>query len=798
MPLNGRSFQTLIALTPGVVLTQTNANAPGQFSVNGQRTDANYFTVDGVSANFGSSAGSGAALYQTAGGAIPALSASGGTNSLVSVDAMQEFRIQTSSFAPEFGSTPGGQVAIVTRSGTNQFHGTLFDYFRNDVLDARDWFVNQNGLQKPKERQNDFGGVLGGHIIKNKTFFFFSYEGLRLRQPRVAVTLVPDNQSRQTAPAPTMPFLNAFPVANGQALGNGVAKFTASYSDPSSLDAYSIRIDHAIHSKLSLFGRYNNAPSDTVQRQTSQALSDLQTTQITTRTFTLALVANIAKDKINELRVNYSTSRAAGFYSLDQFGGAVPLSDGALFPTGFSSSNGRYQFFVNGVGGLLIGKDVTNEQRQVNVLDNLQITRDAHLLKFGFDYRWLAPLAGPSAYQQLAFFFGMTGSSGALSGVLPFDGITALQGSALLSQNFSLYGQDTWKATQRLTLTYGLRWNVNPALRGKNSNSELFTVSGLDNPATMTLAPRGTPLYATTYGNVAPRVGVAYKLTQSQNWGSVLRGAFGVFYDLGTGSLGAATSGFPHSANKFLFGVPFPVTGPQAAPPIISSNPPVSLIYVSDPHLKLPRTYEWNVAVEQSLGADQTVSATYVGALGRDLLRQDTLSSPNPTFTGSVSVTRNTSASYFHALQVKFQRRLSLGLQVLASYSFSHSIDSGSEDFFLYNTPGAVTNSYVDRGNSDFDVRHAFTAAVSYDVPAPGRSAVAHLLLGGWSLDAFVMARSALPVGISTAISVVNGSVYSARPNVVPGVPLYLYGSQYPGGKRFNSAAFIAPTPGQR
>src|SRR5437870_8106639 len=135
------------------------------------------------------------------------------------MDAMQEFRIQTSSFAPEFGRAPGGQISIVTRSGTNAFHGTLFEYFRNSALDARDWFVNFNGLAKPTDRLNDFGGVLGGPVLKDKTFFFFSYEGLRLRQPSTQQSAVPDAQSRQQAPAAMRPYLNAFPIANGAALG---------------------------------------------------------------------------------------------------------------------------------------------------------------------------------------------------------------------------------------------------------------------------------------------------------------------------------------------------------------------------------------------------------------------------------------------------------------------------------------------------------------------------------------------------------------------------------------------------
>src|SRR5262249_11260493 len=167
-------------------------------SVNGQRADANYFTVDGVSANFGVTGYF--PLVQSAGGALPALGAFGGTNSLVCGGALQEFRVQTCSFAPEFGRTPGGQVSLVTRSGTNAFHGTLFEYFRNDVLDANDWFANANGLPKPEERQNDFGGVFGGPVFKDKTFFFFSYEGLRLRQPASQESVVPDLASRQAAP----------------------------------------------------------------------------------------------------------------------------------------------------------------------------------------------------------------------------------------------------------------------------------------------------------------------------------------------------------------------------------------------------------------------------------------------------------------------------------------------------------------------------------------------------------------------------------------------------------------------
>ena len=201
--------------------------------------------------------------------------------------------MQTSSFAPEFGRTPGGQISIATRSGSNAFHGTLFDYFRNSVLDARDWFVNFSGLPKPQTRQHDFGGVIGGPVRKDKTFFFFSYEGLRLRQPSSLQTAVPNNASRQAAPAGSRPFLNAFPVSNGPALNGGLAQFNASFSNPSTLDAYSIRMDQVVTSKVSLFGRYNFSPSSVAQRgpffSSGRVLSTTNKVSASMHTFTAGL-----------------------------------------------------------------------------------------------------------------------------------------------------------------------------------------------------------------------------------------------------------------------------------------------------------------------------------------------------------------------------------------------------------------------------------------------------------------------------------------------------------------------------
>src|SRR6202167_183597 len=308
LPLNGRSFSSLIELAPGVVLTVSNSYDQGQFSVNGQRPDANYFTVDGVGANLGTSATN---LGQGGAGQLPATSAFGGTSNLVPLDALEEFRILTSTLAPEYGRTPGAQISVVTKSGTNTFHGTAFEYFRNDKLDANDWFANANALARPELRQNDFGGVMGGPIKKDKLFFFGSYEGLMVRQPHVADTYVPSLSSRQNAPTAVQPLLNAFPLPNGQNLGNGTAAFSASYSDPSSLNSSGIRIDYLLAPKVVIFGRYSDAPSSLAQRAPGgDESSNVEHINYRTQSLTLGSDQALRPQWTNEFRFNYSRSRA--------------------------------------------------------------------------------------------------------------------------------------------------------------------------------------------------------------------------------------------------------------------------------------------------------------------------------------------------------------------------------------------------------------------------------------------------------------------------------------------------------
>jgi hypothetical protein len=456
-------------------------------------------------------------------------------------------------------------------------------------------------------------------------------------------------------------------------------------------------------------------------------------------------------------------------------------------------------FLINGAGEYAQGNIATDVQHQINLIDNVSVIAGAHQLKFGVDYRRLAPKSSPFAYRQFVQFSGVTAApGGALSGRASFVQPGVFQANSLRAQNVSVYGQDTWNLTRHLAATYGVRWDVNPALKGTDAATEPFTVIGLNNPAALTLAPRGTPLYATTYGNVAPRFGLAYQFSESSTWQRVLRAGFGTFYDLGQGTLGGVTSYFPYSATKVLPSLaPFPLNAQDAAPPPVTTNPPVNTILVSDPALKLPKTYQWNIALEQSIGASGTLSATYIGARGRELLRVTQLFNPNPDFQ-SVAVTDNSGWSDYNALQLKLDRRLSHGLRGTASYTLAHSTDNVSTDAANYRTTSGAAGAHADRGDSDFDIRHAFTAGVTYTLPSAGSGTIARALLSDWSLDAFVFARSAAPVDIVGGITFGAGTALASRPNVNPGVPLELDGPQYPGGKIFNHAAFTASPPGQQ
>jgi hypothetical protein len=799
LPLNGRSFNTLLQLTPGVNIVPSSNLSSGQFSIAGQRTDANNFTVDGVSANFGVSPAAGGA---SGNGTAQAFSALGGTSGLVSVEALQEFRIETSSYAPELGRSPGGQVILTTRSGTNDFHGEAYEYFRNDALDANDWFANSVGQPRAPEKHNDFGGYLGGRILKDKTFFFTSYEGARLRLPQSRVIVVPSEWARTVAAPPTLaPYLNAYPQPDDRKVTPGVytSAFTGVWSDAATLNAGSVRIDHTFNDGFSLFGRYNDAPSEFAQRNNS--LADIAAIQANTRTLTVGLNMFLSNSTSDTLRANYSTQNAGATQSLDSFGGATPL-DPSLILGSLSRVSNLAHFDAQSSApstNYFIGPDARNKTTQFNIVDDVTRVVGAHQLKFGADYR-LILLDVAAAQYTVGLFPGSVQAF--VSTGKAFLSATLVHPSRLGSSSLSSFAQDRWKVKRRLTLTYGLRWELNPAPAARGATT-LASWTNVDNPAQLAIAPPGTSLWRTTYGNFAPRVGVAYGLTSKSDL--VLRAGWGLFYDLGVGSSANLAIAFPNTITKFSGGVTVPVGDVSPFLPSQSLQPPFNgIVQGFSPNLALPRSYQWNVALEKSFGGQDVLTATYLGQAGRDLLRREAIFQPNPSFTGDFLLEENNARSNYDALQLQYRRPLSARFQALLSYTWSHSLDSASDD-----TVAAFSHTVISAANdyasSGFDVRHSFSGAVTYAVPSVRKSGPLFFLSRDWSIDTVVVARSGLPFNTAVVASDIDPTFnVFARADIVPGQPLWIAARNAPGGKKLNydpntnTGAFSVPsTPRQ-
>ena len=796
LPLNGRSFNTLLQLTPGVVIApQPSPGNSGQFSIAGQRTSANNFTVDGVSANFGVSASVQPGNSGT--GEAQAFSVLGATSSLVSVDALQEFRVETSSFAPEFGRSPGGQVILRTRSGTNEFRGGVFDYFRNTVMDANDWFNNATidtttGKPNPRapEHHNDFGGHLGGRIWKDRTFFFASYEGARLDLPQsTGIIQVPSTYARTQAPATVAPFLDGYPQPNGHPNSptGYLAPFTGSYSNRATLDAGSIRIDHAFNSRFSIFARYNNAPSQLSRR--AFIPSEIDSTEAKVQTLTGGLNMLLTAGISNTIRGNYSEQSSRFSSSLDSFGGAVPPNPSLFFGSFSSPSTIGGSFISFDASFYSFGPTARNRARQLNFLDDCSVAIGRHQLKVGGDYRAIfldvILLGNHFTYQTPSIQqFVNTGQVPELVAGVSAPG-------HFLAEALSLFVQDSWEVTQRLTLTYGLRWELNPAPSSRGTTA-LASWTNINNPAAIALAPSGTPLWSTTYGNFAPRFGIARRLTQEGDF--VFRAGAGIFYDLGVGSAANLPLVFPGGTSRTSLGVPLPVGDLTTYLPVVSLQPPYPFVQAFDPNLKLPRSYQWNFALEKSFAGSQAISLTYVGQAGRDLLRQEALYRPNPKFSSEFLLTRNDARSNYHALQVQYRRQLLSRVRALLNYTWSHSLDNASNDVVagLANT---VISAAKDYAPSDFDVRHSFSGALTYAVPSAAKAGPLFLLTRDWSIDTVIVARSGFRFNaVVFGTSPDQGGQVFTRPDLVTGQPFWITDATAPGGKALNPKAFLVPS----
>jgi hypothetical protein len=798
IPLNGRSFQDLISMTPGIVTQspQNSGQSPaynGDFSVNGQRTESNYYIVDGVSGNVSAGSPSGAPQAASS-GAIAGSTALGTTQGLLSVDALQEFRVESSTYSAEYGRSPGGQFSFLTRSGTNQLHGSAADYFRNNSFDANDWFNDHYGKSISPLRQNDFGGTVGGpirlpHLYNgiNRSFFFASYEGLRLTQPQAAIIqYVPDSSMRQQAPSALASILNAFPNQNGTDYGDAtdpsLAQFIQPYSLPSRIDSTSVRVDHTILPRMTAFFRFADTPSSTSSRN----LSTYAVNHIDTRTYTLGIDNQFTHSISNEFRLGHSYGHSVGSYSLDAFAGAVPISLASATGVGsYPDATAFFEIYLAGIGSTYIQTTTPeNLSRQWNLVDTLNLTSGRHEMKFGVDYRRIASpiISAESPYAGYIFESAQAiATNSAQLGIL----IQQLNATPIFHE-FAAFVQDQWRISPRLSLSAGVRWEIDPPLGEAHGHLPYTLLGDLGDPSTVTLAPQGTSLWHTSWYNFAPRLGVAWTVHDSPSFQTVLRSGGGVFFDTENELAVQGFDGVGFQAGEYLFNASVPVSpsqldfAPSAAPPYTSSA-----VYAFPSHLQLPYTLQWNTSIEQALGSKQALTISYVGSNGRRLTgtQEYDLSSANPNF-GSVFYFPNGITSNYQALQAKFQRSITHGIQALASYTWSHSLDFGSNGSELPLT----------RGNSDFDVRNNLQVGAVWDIPAYQRR-IGTLLLNGWSADLRLLARSGFPVtlGGNQLVDPGTGSIYTSSVDLVPDVPVYLYSSIYPGGRGINKAAFSLP-----
>ena len=796
IPLNGRTLQNLLPIVPGVGYDTFN----GGYTVNGTRAqEGTYWTVDGISGNITASISSGNNLPDTFGAALTSL---GTTQSLISLDALQEFRVSTSSYGVEYGSAPGGQIQLQSRAGTNQFHGSAYDYLRNEDLDANDWFSNANGIARPPERQNDFGGTLGGPITiphvyhgRDKAFFFFSFEDLNLLQPTVLVDQpVPTAALRQSAPATLQPFLNAMPLPNGAALGDGWAEWTTASSQPSFLRAWNIRGDYALGQNTKVFGRVNYSPSN------DKSISDAYQSnyRINTVTATLGVTTTLGASAANDFRVNDSQQ------TLAETSGLLPANSGsnpaaataALVPASQYAPPGSdystvFAFYDDDfeAGAFLQQSAENSTVHQWDIVDGLKWQVGRHQLKFGAEWNRHTSTQLPVAYSQYYEFDELSG----IQTSTVDESTISTQPTAIdtVTTRASLYAGDTWKVNKRLSLDYGLRWELPFPTYYGGQYVPVF-VNSLANPAIPTVSQTSRTQWAMTYRNFAPRLGIAYLLHDKGNFETVFRTGGGLFYSTET-PFGVANIGnYPNLGENDFYGVPYPLAPAQLAAPSIGTVTAAGLagaaLIGTNPHLALPRVWEWNATIEQKLGKNQSLTVGYVGSAGRRLYFSP-VTLPASKNVSSVTYTENGSASDYNSLQVKFERHVARGLQVLASYTWAHSIDNVS------------TNVFTDQplwGNSDFDIRHTVSVGAVYNIPGARGNGFVKAMTSGWELSDNYHAHTGTPViNLFSSSTFVNGTLIYTLANIVPGVPVYLHGSRYPGGTALNRAAFAAPAKGQ-
>jgi len=839
LPLNGRQVSQLYMLTPGAVNNGTGTFDNIRFS--GRANQQNAIRYDGVE-------GSGI-MDASPGNLNGQISSPFRLQS--SLENIQEFRVDSNTYTAEYGTGTGGQVSVVTKSGSNQFHGSVFEYLRNDALDARNFF-DQAG--KSPLRLNQFGGSIGGPIVREKTFFFFSYEGNRQRSGINILEAVPSEAARARAVASIQPALAAFPLGNFR---TSDPDFDVAYLQTRSIvdeDAFGFRLDHKLNDKHSFYARYfrDQAKSDEPEGVTGRRASVSAQPQNAVFTWQQIWSPTV----LNETKIGYNGAftRTLGIApnvpGIDLSAIAINITGSVANPgiAGQASSAG-----VATPGGLLRQNSATNGRGQpttpysMGFIDNLSLIKGNHSFKFGGEFRPVRmyfdqkggttyTFANLNAFlnnqaQQIAFL-------GDISQPSKFNG--GLTGMRQTRQEYYIaYAQDEWKLRPNLTFNYGLRYEYYTPMRERNDGAVVF------DPGQGMILPRGTDFYKVSSRNFLPRLAMAWTPAALGNK-TVIRWGFGLNVGPGQGEDQIQ----PIESDRVSVtqtGGAFPITPQTLIDRFDVANLSGYQPRAYDRGYTLPeRVAQWNVSVQQELSLQTTLTVAYVGSVGRHLFNRSftnliTNVSTNPT-TGAALITRQFGSQFaevdvkatngtdsYNAMQMTLNRRFSSGLIFGSQWTWAHSLGTtaGSNEAQTQSNPFDLKADY---GNNNFDVRHSFNATLLYELPfGEGKrwklSGVGDALLGGWQVGGIVNARTGVPVdlritrpdvvyrhnstgaittapvlvgGLPVTTAIVNtpggGSTRNVRrPDVVPGVDPFLKSGRL---TFLNPAAFATPAPG--
>jgi Carboxypeptidase regulatory-like domain len=800
LPANGGDYRVLFDLMPGVVATPASTSDAGQFTSNGQRPNSNLFRVDGVSANTG--VGSSILPGAFPGASLPAMTAIGSTENLVSNETAESVELRTFDLAPEFSERPGAEALVHTRSGSNTFHEEAFGHLRESDWNARDWFANSRDLpyfQRPSYRR--FGAALGGRIRRDRTFYFLSVEESSLFDSGVQLTSVPSLATRQNAQDKLKPILNSYPYPTGPDLSNGTAESVLLPSSAGQLLSASLRIDQTLGSKGNLFLRVAEAPSRSDITRYNWASG---TAGMTLRAF----------GGIHDFRFNYSRSELlSSWYGggpafvVLAVAGLLPnytvLPDGAVevqaAPINLTSAWAPSVYHqtaiglsIPGLGQFLSYGYGEATQNQWELRDTFARTAGRHEFRIGGDYVHLAPSRYPPTYAVL----GVASSLDALLANQPLavnGSIPAERGGAVHQGSF--FVQDTFHVSDRLSLLYGLNWAFTPPSAtdlAVPSVSGLWTGTAWQNLYYGNLNETGP--WAMRYGQIAPRFGAAYRLPAA----GLLRAGVGKFYDTSLGAIVNPINGAPF--NSWMLAASANGTeglngSSGMSPPGEASADVQAFLSHRYPGLRLPASYQWRISLESELGRRGLGSLAYVGSSGSHLPGHQAYLDPA---TGALErlVTLTANSSNYEALEARYNGTLLPNLFAPLSYTWSHSIDNGSQDssVFLIH-PGYRLNEA--RASSSFDVRQAFAAAVQYRIPPSGHPGRLPDWLRGWYISGTLRARTGFPIDVLTNNQPLGqGFDNMGRPDRVPGAPLWIADDSVAGHKRLNPAAFRVPAAG--